>query len=638
MTWWIKGETGKTLDATRRVLPDLKVRDATARFGVLESDWLTWTARTRDVDAGQTIIPDVGQKISLYLDETRVFHGNVTDPRLDLYGTKIRAEGPWWWLRRQEVLTSINDEAGNPGDRPRWVFSQANLQAHLQEVLTKAITDGLPIALGTVPSIYEVPAMSFSLTSFADVISGLLDWCPDAVAWFDHSAEQGEAQAATATTIELEGGASVVDDFYNGLEIEIRSGANVGETRVITDYVGATRTATVAAWTITPSAGDDYTIETPAAFNVTRRGAATAKTIVVGTDKITEFDLSPVSELQVGQVRLPYASVNGSNEIAWEEQASGVAAPGKVWVITIAGPETVDFLPSTGGFSDDLNIELTTTDLATAVKEALDGYAGLEATYPEGGTGWIFSVADTVTTKTVTHSWSEATEAGKSWANPAVPAGKSFIFFEEGQQPPQWAIDGFGLTRYSLTHLRYVDGNSPTSTPAYDGARSGDLDQFFLGTYYWYSNSKTDPNAIGSFEYAWLVKEFRDEEFQMWMIPTANIPGTGKLSRSALDSFSFLSPNSGLAANLLAASNWLPYEGRIVLSPGTITPEAILSKKINVTGHVAALATAGALPRAYELDLDAATVTIELGAPARKDFRSLVNRAVIDGSATLAIT
>jgi hypothetical protein len=67
----------------------------------------------------------------------------------------------------------------------------------------------------------------------------------------------GTAQAnATATEIVLESGASSVNDFYNGMFINV--GAHY---RLITDYVGSTRTCTVATTTVAVASGT-YSIYT----------------------------------------------------------------------------------------------------------------------------------------------------------------------------------------------------------------------------------------------------------------------------------------------------------------------------------------------------------------------------------------
>ena len=61
----------------------------------------------------------------------------------------------------------------------------------------------------------------------------------------------------TSTTFVLDSSASSVDDFYNGMILMILSGAgHAGQTRVIKDYVGSTRTCTVDAWITTPTERD----------------------------------------------------------------------------------------------------------------------------------------------------------------------------------------------------------------------------------------------------------------------------------------------------------------------------------------------------------------------------------------------
>lgn len=64
---------------------------------------------------------------------------------------------------------------------------------------------------------------------------------------------RGTAQAGAATTITLDASASAVDDFYNGFSILLVSGTGALQERTITDYVGATKIATVdVAWVTNP--------------------------------------------------------------------------------------------------------------------------------------------------------------------------------------------------------------------------------------------------------------------------------------------------------------------------------------------------------------------------------------------------
>lgn len=72
--------------------------------------------------------------------------------------------------------------------------------------------------------------------------------------------DQGTAQSATGTTLVLRAGAAFADDELNGATIVITGGTGVGQRRIITDYVGATDTATVPTWTTTPSGTIAYKI------------------------------------------------------------------------------------------------------------------------------------------------------------------------------------------------------------------------------------------------------------------------------------------------------------------------------------------------------------------------------------------
>jgi hypothetical protein len=70
----------------------------------------------------------------------------------------------------------------------------------------------------------------------------------------------GTAQAGANTTITLAAGASATDDYYNGATIQVIAGTGAGQSRVITDYVGSTKVATVAAWGTNPDNTSVYTI------------------------------------------------------------------------------------------------------------------------------------------------------------------------------------------------------------------------------------------------------------------------------------------------------------------------------------------------------------------------------------------
>lgn len=64
-----------------------------------------------------------------------------------------------------------------------------------------------------------------------------------------------------ATEIKLATGASSTNDLFIGCTVYITAGTGAGQAREVTDYVGATRLATVnAAWTTPPIATDTYSV------------------------------------------------------------------------------------------------------------------------------------------------------------------------------------------------------------------------------------------------------------------------------------------------------------------------------------------------------------------------------------------
>lgn len=118
------------------------------------------------------------------------------------------------------------------------------------------------------------------------------------------------AQAgSTSTTIVLAAGSSATNDVYNGRYIRITGGTGNGQLRVITDYVGATKTATVSpAWTTTPSVTSTYTISIFSSssvgqyINVSPQGRAKIVRFTSGTvvDAITEFPFFNNSAIATG--------------------------------------------------------------------------------------------------------------------------------------------------------------------------------------------------------------------------------------------------------------------------------------------------------------------------------------------------
>jgi hypothetical protein len=105
--------------------------------------------------------------------------------------------------------------------------------------------------------------------------------------------DSGSAQAGTSTTITLKSTASATDDIYNGMYVTITSGTGAGQIRIIEDYVGSTKVATVtSAWTVTPNGTSNYSVTTWTTESVNQYVNASPQ----GRAKITRYISATVVE------------------------------------------------------------------------------------------------------------------------------------------------------------------------------------------------------------------------------------------------------------------------------------------------------------------------------------------------------
>jgi hypothetical protein len=92
------------------------------------------------------------------------------------------------------------------------------------------------------------------------------------------------------------------------------------------------------------------------------------------------------------------------------------------------------------------------------------------------------------------------------------------------------------------------------------------------------------------------------------------------------EDYAFVQPPAGLAANLLATQNWLPYEGSVEYVTGEIPAGHHVGKKLNISGSLPELSNMGALISGHSINLATGEHTLTLGAPERQGYRDLVSR------------
>ncbi len=96
----------------------------------------------------------------------------------------------------------------------------------------------------------------------------------------------GTAQSGTSTTIVLAAAETFANDELNNNVINIHTGAGAGQARLITDYVGASDTATVSpAWITNPTATSQYEVVNGPVF-IASIAAGAVSAAAIGTDAV----------------------------------------------------------------------------------------------------------------------------------------------------------------------------------------------------------------------------------------------------------------------------------------------------------------------------------------------------------------
>jgi hypothetical protein len=186
-----------------------------------------------------------------------------------------------------------------------------------------------------------------------------------------HNGRTGTAQAGASTTITLDAGAVATDDIYNGASITITSGTGAGQTRIISDYVGSTKVATVStSWTTTPNNTSVFgvTSQVDQYINASPQGRLRITKFISATsvEAITEFPFFNTTAVVSGNWELEsgYEDV-WSTSRGWPRSVSfhegrlyfggSKSRPSTIWGSKVA--LFFDFKPSE--FLDDDAVEAT---------------------------------------------------------------------------------------------------------------------------------------------------------------------------------------------------------------------------------------------------------------------------------------
>ena len=215
MSWTIKGEAGKALDATVREVSEV-ASNLSIRYESLQADVATWSVVGQLATLSDLALPELAQEVSIFRDGTRVFLGYVTARPATVSGEEISVEievqGPHFWLEKTPLSDDVEDSEATTQERPEFFFPNGLVTDHVLTLFDRAVTKGLPVDIGAMDTCYEVPRVTLSNVSFADALAALARMVPDAITWWDYSVagtpEFRLSRRATATVLGLTYGAA----------------------------------------------------------------------------------------------------------------------------------------------------------------------------------------------------------------------------------------------------------------------------------------------------------------------------------------------------------------------------------------------------------------------------------------------
>ena len=193
--------------------------------------------------------------------------------------------------------------------------------------------------------------------------------------------DSGSAQAGSSTTITLKSTASAIDDIYNGMYVTITSGTGAGQVRIIEDYVGSTKVATVdVPFSPAPNNTSNYQITTWTTqsvnqyVNVQPQGRARILRYVSATvvEAVTEYPFFNTTAIDAGRWELEHGYEDvWSSAKGWPRTVTfhegrlyfggSKSRPSTVWGSKIG--LFFDFVPTESLDDDAVEATLDTNDL-----------------------------------------------------------------------------------------------------------------------------------------------------------------------------------------------------------------------------------------------------------------------------------
>lgn len=204
----------------------------------------------------------------------------------------------------------------------------------------------------------------------------------------------GTAQGGGASTITLDAGASATNNLYQNCVIFIRSGTGVGQSNIISTYVGSTKVATLSnAWVTNPDATSVFTIAAFGPVIASVSGTVTANVVSVNGHAVTDTT-SGIIDVNVKNIATQTASA-----AAGVTFPSSIASPTNITAGTITTATNLTNAATSGDFTSTMKTSLNSSTPAsiTGAVGSVTGNVGGSVASVTGAVGSVTGAVGSVT-------------------------------------------------------------------------------------------------------------------------------------------------------------------------------------------------------------------------------------------------
>jgi hypothetical protein len=357
------------------------------------------------------------------------------------------------------------------------------------------------------------------------------------------------------------------------------------------------------------------------AVKMSRRGSASTITVEHGTAIITAVDLKPRVDLEVEQVKLGtakrYTSANKRVTQFVETSAGSITSvlPTR-GLIAITGPEINLTLPQ--DLTDSVEITVATLTATAALQHAHELLRQAGAPYPEAT---LEQLTEGAFGATMTYPQDPLITMTDPDGNVLSTADWPH-FLTQGEPRDWWTKDGIEYIQARVTATVmstwtdpdiYATIPDPPKWARLVGARQRSIIRWV--------------NGIVGGDTELLVVWEATISASVWAVRGLT---SGTLIRK--EDWGWFNPPPGLAANLLASQNFVPWEGSVTTVQEVLAHNNPVGSKLNITEWVPETATMGALITGCTIIPRTGEVVYQCGPPLRHSFLDLVNRFRQSGS------